>query len=124
MKIILSIIPVLTVIFIGIFFLVSKSTTINIPKNISSIGNNSTQPVTDPLAILVMRERSYPGSSIVIEQTLQDGSNYHQYLTSYKSDGLRIYSLLTVPFGIKPKNGWPVILFNHGYISQDQYQTL
>ena len=34
MKIILSIIPVLTVIFIGIFFLVSKSTTINIPKNI------------------------------------------------------------------------------------------
>jgi dipeptidyl aminopeptidase/acylaminoacyl peptidase len=39
------------------------------------------------------------------------------------SDGLKIYALLTVPKGSTPQNGWPVILFNHGYISPDQYQT-
>lgn len=78
---------------------------------------------SSPLSIAAMRARSYPGSSITIEQTLPDGSNYHQYLTSYKSDGLKIYALLTVPFGDTPQGGWPVILFNHGYIPPEQYQT-
>ncbi|HEV2340026.1 MAG TPA: alpha/beta fold hydrolase [Patescibacteria group bacterium] len=77
----------------------------------------------NPLQIQAMREKSYPGSPITIEQTLPDGSNYHQYLTSYYSDGLKIYALLTVPTGIKPKSGWPVIVFNHGYITPQSYQT-
>lgn len=77
----------------------------------------------NPLSIAAMRARSYPGSNIIIEQNLPDGSNYHQYLASYKSDGLKIYALLTVPMGEKPSNGWPVILFNHGYIPPEQYQT-
>lgn len=70
-----------------------------------------------------MREKSYPGSAITIVQQLPDGENYRQYLTSYLSDGLKIYALLTVPIGEKPKNGWPVILFNHGYITPETYQT-
>lgn len=70
-----------------------------------------------------MRQRSYPGSDIVIEQTLGPGSNYQQYIASYKSDGLKIYALLTVPVGQKPEGGWPVILFNHGYIPPQQYRT-
>ena len=110
------------IIFIGILFLVFRPTTVNKSKSIPT-GNSITQIPANPLAISAMRERSYPGSDIVIEQTLPDESNYHQYIVSYKSDGLKIYALLTVPFGIKPKNGWPVILFNHGYIAPDQYQT-
>ena len=39
------------------------------------------------------------------------------------SEGLKIYALLTVPTGEKPKDGWPVILFNHGYIAPQTYQT-
>ena len=70
-----------------------------------------------------MRKKAYPGSDITIEQTLPDGSNYHQYLTSYMSDRLKQYALLTVPIGDKPTNGWPVILFNHGYIAPQTYQT-
>lgn len=81
------------------------------------------QATSNPLSIGAMRKASYPGSAITIEQTLPDGSNYHQYLTSYKSDGLKIFALLTVPIGTKPKNGWPVILFNHGYIAPETYQT-
>ncbi len=77
----------------------------------------------NPLSIAELRSRSYPGSAITIEKTLPDGSNFHQYLTSYQSDGLKIYALLTVPKVHKPANGWPVILFNHGYIDPAQYKT-
>jgi dipeptidyl aminopeptidase/acylaminoacyl peptidase len=44
-------------------------------------------------------------------------------LSSYQSDGLKIYALLTVPRGEKPATGWPVIVFNHGYIPPTQYRT-
>lgn len=76
-----------------------------------------------PLSIEYMREQEYPGSDIVIEQTLPSGSNYSRYLSSYKSDGLKIYALLTIPQGEKPETGWPVIIFNHGYIQPEQYRT-
>ncbi len=78
---------------------------------------------TNPLMISQMRKRSYPGSPIIKEQTLPPNDNYNSYIASYKSDGLKIYALLTVPIGVKPKNGWPVILFNHGYIPPTQYRT-
>jgi len=78
---------------------------------------------SSPLEIATMRKQKYPGSEITIEQTLSDGRNYHQYIASYRSDGLKIYGLLTVPIGEKPKNGWPVIIFNHGYIPPNEYQT-
>lgn len=75
------------------------------------------------LTIKVLRESSYPGSDIMIEQTLSPGSNYKRYIASYKSEGLKIYALLTVPIGTKPTTGWPVVIFNHGYIPPDQYRT-
>ncbi len=86
-----------------------------IPSELQSLG--------DSLKIQTLRQRSYPGSEIVIEQTLTPGSNYQRYLTSYQSDGLKIYALMTVPNGSKPASGWPVIVFNHGYIPPEQYRT-
>ena len=76
-----------------------------------------------PLQIEVMRQQSYPGSEIVIEQTLAPGSNYSRYVVSYLSDGYKIYALMTVPNGPKPATGWPAIIFNHGYIPPAQYRT-
>src|SRR3989344_1147726 len=76
-----------------------------------------------PLSIEYMRGQEYPGSDIVIKQTLPPGSNYDRYIASYNSDGLKIYALLTVPQGEKPRTGWPVIIFNHGYIQPEQYRT-
>lgn len=78
---------------------------------------------TVPLSIENLRKGNYPGSDIVIEQTLQPGSNYERYIASYKSEGYTIYALLTVPNGEKPKTGWPVIVFNHGYIPPAEYVT-
>jgi dipeptidyl aminopeptidase/acylaminoacyl peptidase len=67
--------------------------------------------------------RSYPGSQIVIEQTLDPGANYSRYIASYQSEGLKIYGLLTIPNGEKPATGWPAIVFNHGFIPPTVYRT-
>lgn len=80
-------------------------------------------PTPHPLTIESMRERQYPGSELVIEQVLTPGSNYDRYVASYQSDGLKIYGLLTVPRGDAPPTGWPVIIFNHGYIPPNVYRT-
>jgi fermentation-respiration switch protein FrsA (DUF1100 family) len=76
-----------------------------------------------PLMIEQMRQKVYPGSEITIEETLEPGPNYERYIASYLSEGLKIYALLTVPQGEKPESGWPVIIFNHGYIPPAQYRT-
>jgi dipeptidyl aminopeptidase/acylaminoacyl peptidase len=70
-----------------------------------------------------MRQQIYPGSEITIEERLGPGANYDRYIASYLSDGLRIYALLTVPRGQRPESGWPVVVFNHGYIPPRQYRT-
>jgi dipeptidyl aminopeptidase/acylaminoacyl peptidase len=81
----------------------------------------STAP--DPLQIEVMRQRSYTGSAITLEEMLAPGANYSQSVVSYQSDGYTLYALMTVPFGAPPPTGWPVIVFNHGYIAPSAYRT-
>lgn len=76
-----------------------------------------------PLAIAAMRLRQYPGSPLIIEAQLESGPNYYRYLTSYQSEGLKNYALLTIPGDPQPKSGWPVIVFNHGYIPPEEYRT-
>lgn len=78
---------------------------------------------TNSLAIENLRKGDYPGSDLVVEQPLTPGSNYARYIASYTSEGLKIFGLLTVPGGPKPKDGWPVIIFNHGYIPPQEYKT-
>lgn len=76
-----------------------------------------------PLSIESLRKGDYPGSDLVIEQTLTPGTNYQRHIVSYKSEGLKIYALLTVPNGEAPQGGWPAIVFNHGYIPPAEYKT-
>ena len=76
-----------------------------------------------PLTIEAMRDRDYPGSDIVVEQTLTAKPNYGQYVVSYLSDDFKVYALLTVPKGEELQGGWPAIIFNHGSIPPAQYQT-
>jgi len=76
-----------------------------------------------PLTVESLRNTETPGSDLVIEQTLDAGTNYDRYVASYKSDGLKIFGLLTIPRGTKPESGWPVVVFNHGYIAPQEYRT-
>jgi dipeptidyl aminopeptidase/acylaminoacyl peptidase len=80
-------------------------------------------PTLHPMSIPALRQMSYPGSEIIIEDTLEPGANYSRYYVSYQSEGLRIYGLLTIPDGETPPTGWPAIVFNHGYIPPDEYRT-
>ena len=82
--------------------------------------------LTHPLSVHRMRSVAYPGSEIRIDRELDPldpGSNYGRYLASYLSEGYRINALWTLPEGEPPPDGWPAIIFNHGYIPPDQYAT-
>lgn len=123
-------------IILGLFFILSKK---SVPADleIEQITNlvegtdeehlnpqetSSSIPISN-LSIEYMRNQEYPGSELVVEETLTPGSNYQRYLVSYQSEGLKIYALLTIPNGEKPTEGWPVIIFNHGYIPPAEYRT-
>lgn len=101
----------------------STSTPTITPSPTATATPTPTPAPAHPLMIAVMREQAYPGSEIVIEETLAPGVNYDRYVVSYLSEGLKIYAMLTVPRGEKPETGWPIIVFNHGHIPPDQYRT-
>ncbi len=93
------------------------------PTATASATPSPTPTPLHPLTIERMRLEAYPGSDITIEETLEPGANYDRYLASYLSEGNKIYALLTVPRGDMPASGWPVVVFNHGYIPPAQYRT-
>jgi dipeptidyl aminopeptidase/acylaminoacyl peptidase len=79
--------------------------------------------VGSELTIAALRERAIEGSDILLEEALTSGTNYARYIASYQSEGLKIYGLLTIPFGDIPEGGFKAIVFNHGYIPPDSYVT-
>ncbi len=84
---------------------------------------NDTNVQELPVFIESLRKRNYPASEIAIEETLTSGVNYQRHIVSYKSDGLKIYGLLTIPNSSRPSNGYPTIIFLHGYVSPKTYIT-
>ena len=104
-----------------IYFGLPKSIQKNVSKVITPIVTSTPQVPNSPLNIVYMRSQTYSGSDIKIEQTLSDGSNYKRYIASFMSDGLKEYAYLTVPRTQKPTNGFPVIIFNHGYQIPELY---
>lgn len=77
--------------------------------------NNESQ---DFSFIAQLRNRTYEGSRITIEQTLSENSAYTSYEISYLSDNLKIYGVMNVPNG---KDPFPVIIMNHGYFNQSTF---
>lgn len=97
---------------------------------ILSNNNNPKQAITPTptplpfreLTIPYLREREYK-SALGDLQKSYEAPNYSTHITSYDSDGLKIYGLLTKPQGKMPAGGWPAVVFVHGYIPPTQYQT-
>lgn len=105
------------VIFGTILFLISITAFFTIKPNVSpSIKEN-----LNSLTIDSLRSRNYLGSEVFIEETLPPELGYNRYIASYYSDGLKIHALLLIPNSAKPKDGFPVIILNHGYIIPDKY---
>lgn len=76
-----------------------------------------------PMSIKYLRSQEFSGGDFVIEKELANGTNYKQYIASYRSEGFKIFGLLTVPLAPKPEKGFAAILFIHGYIPPREYST-
>lgn len=74
------------------------------------------------MTIPYLRNRTYE-SSLGSRELIENRGSYSAHSTSYQSDGLKINGLLTIPNGQMPKGGWPAIVFIHGYIPPNQYET-
>ena len=99
------------------------ATPTNAPTPTLTLTPTPTEIPYHPLSIEYLRAYEYEASEIIIEEELEPGANYFRYLASYQSDDLKNFALLTVPYGEPPTNGWPVIIFNHGWIPPDQYRS-
>jgi dipeptidyl aminopeptidase/acylaminoacyl peptidase len=108
-------------IFLGIGLLLVTLAFIILKPNVSPSIQKVITSNTNPLSIESLRNGSYPGSDIKIEETLTPEKTYNRYIASYMSDGFKIYTLLLVPNMEKPKSGFPVIILNHGYIIPQKY---
>lgn len=121
----------LTILVLGTFGTIRFLSQTSVKNAVNEVAENVGEEIDEggfagsnnPLSIDALRNGEYPGSDIVIEQTLEPGSNYNRYITSYRSEGLKIYALLTVPIGKKPDTGWPVVIFNHGFIPPAEYKS-
>ena len=76
-----------------------------------------------PISIDYLRTLNIQSNSVKIEEELSNSSNYKRYTASYLSEGNKVFGLLTVPLTEKPKESFPAIVFNHGYITPSQYVT-
>ena len=74
------------------------------------------------LTIPYLRTREYKSTLAELEK-LSENQNYTSYLTSYESDGLKVYGMLTVPKTAPNDAKFPAIVFVHGYIPPQEYQT-
>lgn len=116
------ILSVLALVYFVNIHTASREDSLTIP----AAGNEQMTPTPMPfqeLTIPFLRSRSYT-STLGNREFSHNGSNYSAYLTSYGSDELRINGLLTIPIGERPAEGFPAIVFVHGYIPPSQYQTL
>ena len=87
------------------------------------------------LSIDRMRGRHFGSKYLNIEEQLGDESGsseysqfygppyYNTYMASYKSDGLHVYTRVDIPPGEMPEDGYPVIVFSHGWVGQNSAPT-
>jgi len=101
----------------------TQTPTITLLPSLTPTVTPTATPTLHPMDIRAARQTPYPGSAITIEQTLEPGDNYNRYIAYYFSENLKIYALLTIPYGDMPAGGWPAIVFNHGFIPPDVYRT-
>lgn len=107
-----------------IYTIFNKSANVHKQTNESSMVAEAT-PTPMPfyeMTVPYLREKEYK-SNLGEQVFLNRNSNYSSYLTNYVSDGLRINALLTIPYEERPIEGYPAIVFVHGYIPPTLYQT-
>ena len=112
---------ILTLVAILVAFLIYKS------NNTLELNLTKAPPIkkdTPPeISIDYLRKLNLDPDVLTIVEELSPGSNYRRYISSYISEGNKIFGLLTIPLENPPKGGYSAVVFNHGYIPPDQYVT-
>lgn len=125
-KTFIPILFVITLSFVLAFVLIKDKQLVVQDDVLTTVNSDQTGGVINspnPLSIESLKKTETPGSDFVVEQVLDSDINFDRFIVSYKSEGLKIFGLLTVPKGEKPASGWPAIVFNHGYIAPSEYRT-
>jgi dipeptidyl aminopeptidase/acylaminoacyl peptidase len=78
---------------------------------------------SNPLSIEALRKRTFQVQELVTVENLGDMGLYTSRIVSYQVDGLTLRALLNIPKNSKPKQGFPVVVVNHGHITPAQYST-
>lgn len=68
------------------------------------------------LATLLLSACTHTNPGLTYAGALASGPSYTAYLVSYRSDGLSVHAMIAVPKSLAPKNGYPVVIANHGYV--------
>ncbi len=116
------------VIILGVVFYLIKNGNHNdvtdiVNKTSSKLTNTEIPAQFEDLTIPYLRNRTYKSSLGSLDK-IDENASYTSYLTNYISDGLKINGLLTIPTGTVPKGGFPAIVFVHGYIPPQEYNTM
>src|SRR3989344_6098307 len=126
---------ILLIIAIGVlvFFLFSKNLKEASQNPIAKIQQTlrNTTPTPTPflfqeMTIPYLRTREFKSTLGELEK-VSENQNYTSYVTSYESDGFKIYGLLTIPRDVPTTASGqrlPAIIFIHGYIPPEEYETL
>ena len=82
------------------------------------------QPKPFPYSIPALINRSYSLEQITIEKQISSNKSFYSFISSYYSDGLKLFALMNKPNLDKPESGYPVLILNHGYINPKEYSTV
>lgn len=97
----------------------NKTGEVAIEENLQqSVDSNN----TETLKLSDLKEYQPIASSLVEVEKIRE-TRYQKSIVTYTSDGYTSRALLGIPNGQIPEGGWPVIIFNHGYIPPKEYRT-
>jgi len=83
--------------------------------------SNAMKKSDHPLMIENLRLRNVTNKILSKEKLSSETKLFKSYIASYYSDGFKQYTLLNIPKTAIPKNGYPVIVVNHGHIPPEKY---
>jgi dienelactone hydrolase len=76
-------------------------------------------PNLDILAIDNLRLRTYGSEFEWLKELPHNNTTYHSVIAAYMSDKLRVYARIDIPNKPSPEQGYPVVLFTHGWVGLD-----
>jgi len=62
---------------------------------------------------------NYPQAAAYQQQFMSGATDYHSLVLAYGSDGLQVYSRMDIPAAPPPAEGYPVLVFVHGWYGRE-----